>query len=145
MCFFFYFFKCYMLCGSNHGDFFFYDARFLSGNFGKSVPEILHMIQSHIGDNRYDRRDHIGRVIATAHTDFHHGIVNLFFPEHPECHGCKNFKFRQRFSAFCGNFIGCLFYNGSGFCKIILGNIMSAKINAFRIINQVWRNKAAHP
>lgn len=65
-----------------NGHFGFEDARFFACDFGERVAEDAGVFQADAGDDREVRvLNHVGRIKASAETDFDHGDIDVFVGE----------------------------------------------------------------
>ena len=138
-------FQSHMLGCSNHRNAFFDDASLLVSDFLKGIAQVLHVVHSHIGNDRNHRKNDIGRIIKSAHAHFHNCVIHFLFFEIPESHGRQKFKFRRCFYAVCNDFFRRLPHHGSCFGKVFSGNIMAADINPFGVVQQMRGNVTPHP
>ena len=83
------------------------------------------MFQSHVGNHRNFRDNHVGGVPQTSHAYFNHGVIHLLLGKVQKTHGRNHFKLGGFFPAPGQPGVHCLLYLFRYLGKVSIGNFLT--------------------
>ena len=77
----------------------------MTSNVFERAAALIGVIHAHVGDDRYRRRDDIGRIERAAQTDLNHRVVDMFASKAFERHRCQRFELCWVLAAFADHLV----------------------------------------